>query len=173
MSDESFDGLSKALAIAVSRRRALKLFAATAGGAALSLAGARTAFGDDPGRCRKVGTICRRDSECCSGLCDPTTGRCACPGTSTLCPKSGQCITCPGQQVLNTTTCKCECASGTTTCGNEPLCCPTLTTCCIGTLNGVIHAAVCCPSGTTCCHTEGGDVDCCTTTQTCTSGGCM
>ena len=141
MSEERFDELSKALATTISRRQALKLAGATALGGVLAMMGAGRAsaqFGG-PGRCRKVGAICRQHSECCDFYCDRVTGRCGCPPGSFLCPggpgRSGsRCVFCPPEATFDPETCTCTCPAGTTQCegfyGVE--CCPAGVACCPG-----------------------------------------
>jgi hypothetical protein len=143
MGEDKFDEVSKGLARPISRRRAAKLFATAAAGSVATLAGARGVFADDPGRCRKVGTICRRSSECCSGFCHPTKGRCACPGGTHLCSSSGQCISCASGLQFNPTTCKCQCPTNCSAnpCGVNPFTAcgqsPTFGTClCSETVSG-------------------------------------
>jgi hypothetical protein len=150
MSDERFDELSKALAATTTRRQALKILAATAAGGALSLFGARGAAGAQPGRCRRVGAICRQNYECCDFYCDSSTGRCACPPGAGfhLCTKRGQrrCVFCnPSTQSFNPDTCQCECLPGTVPCGED--CCQTAEQCC----SSGFYGAFCCPPGVACC----------------------
>ena len=137
MSEERFDELSKALATSISRRQALKLVAATAFGGALSLVGAGRASATAPGRCRKIGTICRQHYECCDYYCDEFTGRCACPPGANLCPKgpgrpNARCVFCPDNATFDPETCQCRCVEGTTECRGFYLtsCCPPGTECC-------------------------------------------
>jgi hypothetical protein len=144
MSDQSFDELAKALAAPLSRRHAVKLVAAAAGGTMLSLMGARTAAAVDPGRCRNAGTICRQSSECCSQLCDSTTGRCVCRAPRVN--DRGRCV----------------CPSGTTTCGDVSefsQCCAPEQCCensfCCGPNSQCSTCdpfgfTTCCPTGTSC-----------------------
>ncbi len=136
-----FDALAKLLAGGMSRREVLRRLGGTAAGAVLAslglgcqdevLAPSRPLFAT--GRCRTGGRKCRESSECCSNFCDPTTGVCACPPPRVECPASGQCIFCGSDQVLNPTTCQCECVPGTTTCtvGGNTRCCPQGTQCCV------------------------------------------
>src|SRR5207253_7819952 len=96
-----------------------------------------------PGHCRRAGTICREDEECCSGFCDPTTGRCACTSRQGLCAKTRTCVTCdPFDQTFNSTTCLCDCVPGTEACGGH---------CCFaGTCGGVVCAGTCDAGAGTC-----------------------
>jgi hypothetical protein len=153
MSDQSFDELSKALAAPLSRRRAVKLFAATAGGTMLSLMGPRRASAVIPGRCRNAGTICRQSSECCSGLCDANTGRCVCRA--------------PRVNVRG----RCVCPAGTTTCGDAgefsdccapELCCDNFFCCRPGSHCSTCDFGfmTCCPTGTNCVCPDQGFCQC-------------
>jgi len=154
MTEPRFEELSKALTTTTSRRQAMKIFGATAIGGVMSLVGAGGAGAIAPGRCRKGGTTCRQNLECCSNFCDPSTGRCACPSGTFECPSSGICVgPCGPGQVFNPTTCACECPAGTTTCGQT--CCTTGQTCCSGT---------CCPRGQVCANGA-----CCINPLTCTT----
>jgi hypothetical protein len=130
MNDEQLDEVSKKFATGIPRRRAVKLLAATAAGGVVSLVGARSGLGADPGRCRRAGSTCRRSSECCSGICS-AQGRCICPPPK-VADARGHCV----------------CPPNTTTCGTAEFapCCPSGTDCCLeGTLRGF-----CCPPGTHC-----------------------
>jgi hypothetical protein len=144
MSDERFDELSKAIATTVSRRQALKLVGAAAVGGALSLVGARQAKAVAPGRCRRVGVICRQDYECCDFYCNPATGRCACRPGQDYCRRTRRCISCPPNSTFNADTCECTCNEDTTACDGS--CCTADETCCIGYYGGQ-----CCPPGIQCC----------------------
>ena len=122
MSDDRFDEFSKALARTTTRRQALKLFGLTASAGAFSLVGARGA--EAQGRCRKNGSRCRQDYECCSFYCPPGTGRCACPPGAQVCEKgpgrpTERCVFCGTNQVMNPDTCECECVEGTSPCGDH------------------------------------------------------
>lgn len=118
MSDDRFDELSKALARTTSRRQALKVVGATAVAGAFSLVGAHGATAQ--GRCKKNGSPCRTDYECCSFFCPPGTGRCACPPGAQICPKrpgrpTERCVFCGPGQPLDPDTCECQfavCAPG-------------------------------------------------------------
>lgn len=146
MSDERFDELSKALAATTSRRQALKILVATAAGGAVSLFGARRARGAAPGRCRRVGVICRQDYECCDFFCNPATGRCECPPSPAfhVCRKTRRCIFCdPTTSTFDPETCTCVCTEGTTPCGGQ--CCGGDQECCQGQF-----FSQCCPTGTCC-----------------------
>jgi hypothetical protein len=77
MNDNRFDELSKALARTTTRRQAVKVVGATTLAGALSLVGAREAGAQ--GRCKKNGTPCRTDYECCSFFCPPRHGKVCVP----------------------------------------------------------------------------------------------
>jgi hypothetical protein len=140
LNDLRFDDLTKAMSTTTSRRQALKLLATTGAGGMLALVGAGGAHAIAPGRCRKNGTVCRQNIECCSEFCDPATLRCACTPGAEVCPSTGSCVpACTGTQVFNTTTCRCECPTGTTACGS---------TCCTSTQ--ACTSGVCCQNPTTC-----------------------
>ena len=182
MSDDyRFDELGKALAASTSRSKFLKIAAAAAAGAVLSVVGAPEAAAR---RCRDFGRSCRSNAECCTRFCDPTF-KCACPSNTELC--GGQCVatTCSGGLTFDPTTCKCECLAPKVLC-NSGLCVtptnctggrvfsPTTCQCdCPAGTGGCNTAAgnVCCPTGK-CCGTGGTRV-CCTATQTCRSDVCV
>lgn len=164
MTDLTFAERSKELSRTSSRRKALKLLGAATAAGFVTLVTPGRAGAASPGQCRLAGHVCRQNSDCCSGFCDPSTATCACgPGTFE-CPSTGICVgPCPDGQVFNATTCQCECPSGTTTCGTA--CCATHETCCSGT---------CCPAGQVC---AGGaccinPVTCTATSQCCTGFKC-
>jgi hypothetical protein len=116
---------------------------------------------------------CASGTTCCNadlGLCCPTGTCCGSGGDAVCCPSNqvccgGRCVvnTCPGDQVFNFTTCRCECPAATPrSCPNNQ-CCPSDTTCCGNT---------CCASGTTCCG-SGATATCCSSTGTrCCNGVC-
>jgi hypothetical protein len=143
MNDESFDEVSKALAAPLSRRRAVKLVAATAGGTMLSLLGARTASAVIPGRCRNAGTICRESAECCSGLCDVNTRRCVCQPPRVN--DRGRCV-CPSG------TASCGASTEFAQCCPPELCCENAFCCGPGTHCSTCDSffTTCCPDGTNC-----------------------
>jgi hypothetical protein len=147
LNDLKFDEATKLLSTTTSRRQALKLMMTTGAGGVLALVGAGGAGAIAPGRCRKNGTTCRQNIECCSEYCDPATLQCACTPGAEVCPSTGACVpACTGTQVFNTQTCKCECPSGTTACGDT--CCTSTQTCTSGT---------CCQNPTSCFDQN----DCC------------
>jgi CXCXC repeat len=155
MSDDRFDELSRALARTSTRRQAVKVVGATALAGALSLVGARESRAQ--GRCKKNGSPCRSDYECCSFYCPPGTGKCACPPGAQICPKrpgrpTERCVFCGQNQVLNPDTCECECVEGATACG-EYECCTAEQECCSSTYYGY-EIFFCCPAGTQCVDGE-------------------
>jgi hypothetical protein len=91
MDDVAFDNLTRTLA--TSRRGLMKyLVVGLLGGAGGLLGGGAIAAQE----CAPVRRRCATDGECCSGLCDPATGRCACePGTE-LCGRD--CVAIDGYQ---------------------------------------------------------------------------
>jgi hypothetical protein len=117
--DGSLDELAKGLAGGtLSRGKALKMMgAALFGGAVASIPGAAWAA------CKQPFRKCTANSQCCSRQCikNPQgNGKiCGCPTGKTLCPAGNQCVTCNNTgEVVNLTTCKCECPSGTVLCNN-------------------------------------------------------
>jgi hypothetical protein len=117
--DGSLDELAKGLATGtLSRGRALRMLgAALVGGAFASIPGAAWAA------CKQPFHKCTANSQCCSRQCikNPQgNGKiCGCPTGKTLCPAGNQCVTCSNTgEVVNLTTCKCECPSGTVLCNN-------------------------------------------------------
>ncbi len=145
MEPTKFDELTKALATATSRRQALKTIAATTIGGILGLASIGSAFAKPT--CKPSGHGCGSNKQCCSGVCDQTTIKCACPpGTTELC--NGTCAT----NCLSTgcsTGCNCVqdaavgnfyCAQGAATQGCSSDCdCPNGQMC----INGGVCVAVC------------------------------
>jgi hypothetical protein len=110
----SLDQLAKGMATGtLSRGRALRMLgAALVGGAFASIPGAAWAA------CKQPFSKCTANSQCCSRQCikNPKgNGKiCGCPTGKTLCPAGNQCVTCTNTgEVVNLTTCKCECPSGT------------------------------------------------------------
>jgi hypothetical protein len=107
MSDDyRFDQLGKALAASTSRRRFLKVAAAAAAGAVLSVVRAPEAAASHNHKCRGEDQRCRSNAECCTHFC--MEGHCACatpclgvPGTggtggvTTNCCEPGD-VCCPG-----------------------------------------------------------------------------
>src|SRR6476620_10576219 len=133
MDDEQFDQFARKLARPVSRRRAVKLLAATTATGILGLVGAGQA---EAGRCRKLGHKCRQDYECCSFYCNPATAKCQCPPGSNTCQRTGICVHCPPNSTFNPTSCACECNAGTTACGDR--CCTESEVCCPNSYYGQI-----------------------------------
>ena len=159
MDEQRFDELSKKLATSVSRRQAVKILGATAAGGLGALFGARGAFAHHNANCRSVGDNCRANAECCAGAC--VDFHCVCPGGSVLCPATNECLpVCQGETFFNPDTCECECAPGTSKCG-EFTCCPDGTLCCSDEVFGQ-----CCPPDFTCCGFE-----CCPPGFQCDPGG--
>lgn len=147
MNDLKFDDMTKAMSTTTSRRQALKLLVTSGAGGVLALVGAGGASAIAPGRCRKNGTVCRQNIECCSEYCDPATLQCACTPGAQVCPSTGACVpACTGTQVFNPQTCRCECPTGTTACGDT--CCSSTQTC---------TSLGCCRNPTTCTQ----DSQCC------------
>ncbi len=123
--ESHFDLLAKALAGSTSRREALRRVGGIVAATLLASLGVgcenestgprflRPLF-DARGRCKKVGQTCRQNSECCSNLCDPFTGHCACAPRTVVCPASRQCVPgCISPFQFNPDTCQCECPSNT------------------------------------------------------------
>src|SRR5258707_11439772 len=108
MEPSRFDDLTKALATATSRRRALKTIAATSLGSILGLAGIGTAYGAP--KCHGAGLGCDTDSNCCSGLFCNNGTCCSCDTIS--CNRNSQC--CSGNCDLSTHTCVFCCFTGET-----------------------------------------------------------
>ena len=103
MEPSRFDDLTKALATATSRRQAFKTIAATTLGGILGLSGIRTVFGAP--KCRRNGTGCDTDSQCCSNFC-ANGEKCACAPLQHPCTRTSQC---------------CDTGQGVTFCAN--VCC--------------------------------------------------
>jgi hypothetical protein len=155
MSGDRFDEFSRALAKTTTRRQAPKVVGATAVAGGLSLVGARGA--EAQGRCKRNGSPCRSDYECCSFYCPPGTGRCACPPGAQICPKrpgrpTERCVFCGSGQQMNPDTCECECVEGTSPCGQFE-CCTAEQECCSSEYYGY-EIFFCCPPGTTCTDGE-------------------
>jgi hypothetical protein len=75
----SFDAVAKGLASGtVSRGKAFRLMgAALVGGTLASVGLGGVAAADD--LCKPTGKKCKKNSQCCSGNCDSTTGKCCTP----------------------------------------------------------------------------------------------
>src|SRR5918998_5025572 len=137
--ESSFDELARGLASgSISRGRALRLMgAALVGGTLTSFGIGGVAVADD--RCKPTGKKCKKNKQCCSGNC--SGGTCAaCPSGQVLCGGScvsNSCLTNSGQ-VFNTTTCQCECPSGTLTLSNGTC----VTSCFVGDCPGCEGCAV-------------------------------
>ena len=83
-----FDELTKAMAQSVTRRAALKKFGLDLAGMALACFG--LASRADAGPLAKYGEACTQNSDCRSGLCNSSTGLCAC-ATARDCPVKTYC----------------------------------------------------------------------------------
>jgi hypothetical protein len=164
--DDRFDELGKTLAASTSRRKFLKVAAAAAAGAVLSVVRVPEAAASHNRRCRESGFNCSSNAQCCTHFCDPGF-HCACAvvcpgatnGVTTDCCEpgdiccGGQCFShqetlCSGGQVFNTATCKCE--NVTVPCGG----CKTGEVCCgAGTTSEAcckvsdLTTGQCCPAG--------------------------
>jgi len=158
-----FDNFTKSLGAATSRRQAIKVLAGAGAGSVMALVGADRAHAIAPGRCRKEGTVCRQNLECCSSFCDPTTLRCACAPGSNVCPSTGACVAaCGRNEVFNPQTCRCECPGQTcngTCCATGQVCSAPFAGCCTNP-TVCVDANDCCP-GFFCSGSKGGGV--CTT----------
>jgi hypothetical protein len=158
------DALAKALAASSSRRDALRRIAGTVAAAALAAVGIScdpggvsgpragsigAQFGAGTGRCKKLAHKCRQNSECCSGFCDPFTGRCACSPGNVACPATDQCIpACEPGFTVNPVTCQCECLGEV--CRGGELCCIEGTSCAECPSSTGLPAFLCCPPGQRC-----------------------
>src|SRR5262245_36799681 len=85
MDGSRFDHLTRTFA--VSRRGLLKQMAAGLLSGAAGVLGSGYAAAQV---CVALRKRCAADGECCSGLCDPASGRCACPAGTEEC--RGDCI---------------------------------------------------------------------------------
>src|SRR5688500_2504247 len=103
--ERSFDELTRGLASGtLSRRRALRLMGAALVGGTLASLGIGEAAADPPG-CKRKGKNCKRDTQCCSGVCS-----------------NGTCATCPADRVLINDTCVKICAGSEDCAGGRCLC---------------------------------------------------
>jgi hypothetical protein len=176
VNDLRFEELSKELSTTHTRRRAVKLFGATAAGGFMTLIGAGKASAD--ARCYQGGHGCRENSECCSNFCDPFSATCACSPGTFECPPTGICVgPCGTGQSFNPATCACECPTGTQACGQSccaeeptqtcvsgncctnPITCTTSSDCCRGYMcrggiKGEPRVCVQCINPTTCSTNE-------------------
>src|SRR5687767_7582632 len=111
MDGVGFDELTKQLGAPMSRRRMLRAVTVSGATGAVALLGRRQPAVAAPGRCRKLRGTCRTDDECCSGFCNPGTGRCQCPDGTRACGPKGrqQCVRCFGGGTLDPQTCTCRC----------------------------------------------------------------
>src|SRR5688572_2728292 len=86
MDESRFDDFTRNLAI--SRRGAFKILL---GGAAAGLAALLTPGQDAAAQaCAGLNRRCEENGECCSGACDPASGRCVCPADTEDC--RGDCV---------------------------------------------------------------------------------
>jgi hypothetical protein len=116
--DSFFDDLARGLADgSLTRGKALRLMGAALVGGTLGSLGIDGEASAD--QCKRTGKVCKKDKQCCSGAC--VGGTCAaCASGQVLCGGScvsNSCLANSGQ-VFNTTTCQCECPSGTLTLSN-------------------------------------------------------
>lgn len=70
--NHGFDELTKNMAQSVTRRGALKKFGLSLAGMVLACFGLANKAEANPSGCRKSGTRCRSNEECCSGYCPPS-----------------------------------------------------------------------------------------------------
>jgi hypothetical protein len=69
--NDKFDELAKGMAQSVTRRQVLKKFSVGLAGMALACFGlANIATAGKSKTCLPSGSLCKGDSECCSGVCD-------------------------------------------------------------------------------------------------------
>lgn len=158
MNQERFDELAQAFATnSISRRQVLKTLAASL------LLGMLPAFGSGHAEaqvCTEVGSRCRRNSECCSGICGRKRRRCKCKNSGQSCSEPRNCCSencCNGRCCNDKQTCEngqCVCDEIYEQCGSA--CCNPLTEEC---RNGVC----CTPCGSACCNSL---------TQECRNGVC-
>ena len=88
--ERSFDELATEMASgSISRGRALKLLGAALVGGALASLGVGEAAADEG--CKPAGKKCRKNAQCCSGMCDSSTGTCACQPDFLPCTANSQC----------------------------------------------------------------------------------
>jgi CXCXC repeat len=164
--DGFFDDLARGLADgSLTRGKALKLMsAAVVGGTLGSLGLGGVAVADE--ECKPTAKKCKKDKQCCSGAC--VGGTCAaCPSEQVLCGGScvsNSCLTNSGQ-VFNTTTCQCECPSGTVELSNG-----TCVTSCAG--GGACPGCEGCAQGIsdTYCFNLSGSQGSCATDSDCPTG---
>jgi len=153
MEDQRFDELTKRVASSVSRRTALKAALIAGVGGFLGLGGTEVASAD-AGKC--LGDKCELNKQCCTGVCDPNTQTCACPGGQTNC--SGNC--------LNLQTDSANCGACGNACPNGQACvggvCECATTLCV-----TVTGSICCLAGQDCCKGQCVSLN---TTQNC--GAC-
>jgi hypothetical protein len=157
--ESSFDELTRGLASgSISRGRALRLMgAALVGGTLASLGVGGVAVADN--ECKPTGKKCRKDKQCCSGAC--VGGTCAaCPSGQVLC--GGSCVS--NSCLTNTTTCQCECPSGTLTLSNGTC----VTSCFVGDCPGCEGCAV--GISANYCFNLGGSQALCATDSECPTG---
>jgi hypothetical protein len=128
--------------------------------------------GTDPGlpTCTPVGVTCVQSPECCSGVCDPKTQKCAsvvgvCTADGGSCKSGPEC--CTFQCGVDGKCAKQACVSDNGTCTGDAQCCGgkcTNGTC--APLNpGCSTAGNACATGTDCCSGQ------CGANKTCTLGG--
>jgi hypothetical protein len=158
--DSRFDDFTRAFV--TSRRGALKILL---GGAAAGIASvllpeeARMAR-----RCRSLVRRCNAGADCCSGVCDPASGRCVCGADTEEC--LGHCVSVEQFQ------------TDVNNCGSCRNRCPRTrhgAAICTGGVCGTVCDAGfpqcgerCCAEGRDCCNG-----DCCEPNQCCTADGCV
>jgi hypothetical protein len=173
-----FDSLTRSIALATSRRGALRVLAATIAGGGLGavtrLASARA--------CRLVGETCGDRDRCCSGSsCSPQSQRCVCRPGLTNC--GGTCVDLRTDD-RNCGECSAACDDGVSCCEGQCSVSPDDgTACCNGefanTTESDDHCGGCgqaCPAGTHCCNSRCRDLQsdrryCATCYTSCAAGG--
>jgi hypothetical protein len=166
MDSSRFDELTKALAIATSRRQALKAIGAALGGA-LGFSRIGIAFGAP--KCHRNGTGCDTNSQCCSGYC-ANGEKCTCPpapACNSICP-------CPSGQVCQSGTCVTPCTPNGGTCNSNSACCSHLCDerASPHTCVSCLPANDVCTTNSDCCSNVCCRGACCATGTNCTGGPC-
>jgi hypothetical protein len=178
----SVDELARGLATGtMSRRQVLKVLGGTLAGGLLAVlgVGSGVAAADE---CKRNGKACKKDSQCCSGIC--SSGTCAaCRPNSGSCTANTQC--CSGNCANGTCAAACVANAGACTAGTQ--CC---SGCCKGgtcAASGIPPEAITCsgspedcpegcgcerdPSGALVCEREGSGTNIpCTTSCDCPTG---
>jgi len=172
MDQNRFDALTRTLAERPTRRRVMKLLAASAAGGLATLTGRGT---DAAPRCKRIDQACQTSADCCPGtlgnghvFCDTSTKRKTCQACSSgTVACNGGCVNVTGSDSANCGACNNACTGGTV-CSNGQ-CCPSGQAACNGVCTDVAtDEANCGACGTPC----GAGLVCVAGACACTADSC-